>query len=68
MYVFVKQVTGHSSEKLLLGAVLSIIHTAAWNVTLALIEGCESHLLPYSSHIESNLVLGMTETAQNLKT
>ena len=61
------QVTGHSTEKLLLGALLPVVHTAIWNIVLVLISTCGSFLLPFAVHVESNLVQGMTDLSQELK-
>ena len=61
------QVVGHSSEKLLLGAVLPVVHTAIWNVLLVLVNACGSYLLPYAIHIETSVVQGMTDLSRELK-
>lgn len=59
--------SGHTTEKLLLGVILPVVHTAVWNIVLALVRACGSHLLPYAAHIESNLVMGMSDTSHDLK-
>ncbi len=66
-YLINLQVTGHSTEKVLLGAVLPVVHTSIWNIVLVLVNVCGSFLLPYAAHIESNLVHGVTELSLELK-
>ena len=61
------QVLGHSTEKLLLRAVIPVVHMAIWNLVLALVNACGSYLLPYATHIEFNLMRGMSLTSRQLK-
>ena len=61
------QVNGHSTEKLLLEAILPVVHTSIWNIVLVLVDVCGSLLLPYAVHIESNLVQGVIDLSLELK-
>lgn len=60
------QVTGLSYDQLLLYSILPVVHSCLLNLLITLIQTCHTHLLPYTTLIESCIVQALTSDPSRL--